>query len=107
MQERRLVVDLDRDSVVAVIDSSRVWRIHVRTPAFRTADSLGVGTPVSALRRPGARLLTGEGAYYVTLPTQCGLSFHLQGVEFGRVTSLSQVPASATVDEVLVIGCSR
>jgi hypothetical protein len=106
-QERRLLVDLGRDTVIAVVDSNRVWRLHVATPAFKTTDSLGVGAAVSALRRPGARLLTGEGAYYVTLPGHCGLSFRLRGVAFGRASSLSQVPATASVDEVLVIGCSR
>ena len=106
-QERRLLVDLGGDIVFAVVDSSRVWRIHVNTPAFRTSDSLGVGTPASELRRPGARLLAGEGAMYVTLPSHCGLSFRLRGVEFGRPSSMSDVPSSATVNEVLAIGCSR
>ncbi len=104
-QERRIVVDLGRDTVSAVIDSNRVWRLHVRTPAFRTSDSLGVGTLASALRRPGAKVLIGEGAIFVTLPSHCGLSFRLRGVEFGRVRTLAQIPGSASVDEVLAIGC--
>jgi hypothetical protein len=106
MTERRIVVDLGRDSVSAVVDSARVWRVHVRTPAFRTADSLGVGTPGRALRRPGAQVLTGEGAHFIRLPSHCGLSFRLRGVEFGRVSSPAQVPDTAVVDEVLAVGCS-
>ena len=106
MQERRILVDLRRDSVVAVVDSNRVWRLHVSSPAFRTSDSLGVGTPASALRRAGARALTGEGKVFVTLPSHCGLSFRLRGVQAGRVSSVSQLPPGV-VDEVLAIGCSR
>ena len=106
MPERRIVVDLGRDSVSAVVDSGRVWRLHVRTPAFRTADSLGVGTPGPTLRRPGAQVLTGEGAVFVTLPSHCGLSFRLRGVEFGRVTRPAQIPDTAVVEEVLAFGCS-
>jgi hypothetical protein len=106
LQERTIVVDLGRDSVTAVVTAGRVWRVHVGSPAFRTADSLGVGTPASALRRAGARVLTGEGKLFVALSSHCGLSFRLRGVEFGRVTSVAQLPPSAVVDEVLAIGCS-
>ena len=105
IQERRIVVDLGRGSVMAVVDSSRIWRLHVQSPAFRTADSLGVGSPASSLRRRGARLLTGEGAHFVTLPSHCGLSFRLRGVAFGRVRAVEQIPDGATVGEVLVVGC--
>jgi hypothetical protein len=72
---------------------------------IRTADSVGVGTPGRALRRPGARVLAGEGAMFVTLPTHCGLSFRLRGVRFGRLSSPAQIPDTAGVDEVLAIGC--
>jgi hypothetical protein len=106
LQERRIVVALARDSVTAVVDSNRVWRLHVRSPAFRTADSLGVGMPAAALRRSGARVLSGEGKVFVTLPSHCGLSFRLRGVEAGRVSSVAQIPANADVDEVLAFGCS-
>lgn len=107
MTERQIVVRLGRDSASAVVDSARVRRVHVRTAAFRTADSLGVGTPGRALRRPGAQVLTGEGAHFITLPSHCGLSFRLRGVEFGRVSSPGQIPDTAGVDEVLAVGCSR
>jgi hypothetical protein len=107
MPERRLVVDLARDSVTVVVDSNHVWRVHVRSPAYRTADSLGVGTPAMALRRPGAKVLAGEGAHFVTLPSHCGLSFRLRDVEFGRVRIPAEIPDGATVGEVLVVGCRR
>jgi hypothetical protein len=106
MTERRIVVDLGRASVSAVVDSGRVWRVHVRTPAFRTADWLGVGTPGRALRRSGAQVLTGEGAHFIRLASHCGLSFRLRGVEFGRLRTPAQIPDTAVVDEVLAVGCA-
>jgi hypothetical protein len=106
MPERTILVDLGRDSVLAVIVADHVWRVHVRNPRFRTADSLGVGTPASALRRPAAQVLAGEGAVFVRLPSHCGLSFRLRGARLGRVSTPAQIPDSAVVDEVLAVGCS-
>ena len=104
--ERALVVDLGHDTIRAVVQDDRVWRLHVRSASIRAADSLGVGTPGRALRRSGAKVLMGEGAVFVTLPTHCGLSFRLRGVEFGRVASAAQIPDGASVDEVLAFGCA-
>ena len=106
MPERRIVVALVRDSVSAVVASGRVWRVHVPTPAFRAADSLGVGTPGRSLRRSGAQVLMGEGRVYVRLPSHCGLSFRLRGIEFGRISTPAQIPDTAIVDEVLAFGCA-
>jgi hypothetical protein len=103
-QERTILVDLGRDSVTAVVSDSRVWRIHVRTPAFRTADSLGVGTPVRTLRQHRPQLLTGEGVF-LRLPSHCGLSFRLRDAAPGRVSSPRQLADSIVVDEVLAFGC--
>jgi hypothetical protein len=103
--EREVSVDLGRDTVRAVITGGRVWRLHIRGPAFRTADSIGVGTPATALRRPGARVLAGEGSVYVTLPSHCGLSFRLEGVAPGQVRSPAQIPEATRIGEVLAFGC--
>jgi hypothetical protein len=105
-QERTILVDLSRDSVAAVVSAGRVWRVHVQSPAFRTADSLGVGTPVEAFRHRRPEILTGEGNVYLRLPSHCGLSFRLRDVVAGRASSLGQLPDSAVVDEVLAVGCT-
>ena len=105
--EREIRVDLGRDTVRAVVTDGRIWRLHVQSPAFRTADSLGVGTPATALRRPGARVLTGEGGVYVALPSHCGLSFRLEGVPPGRVRTPTQIPESTRIGEVLAVGCAQ
>lgn len=106
MPERRIAVDLGRDTVDAVVVDDRVWRIHVDGPAFRTADGLGVGTTVAELRKDRvARVLAGEGSMFVTLADQCGLSFKLGGVAFGPARPASELPADARVVEVLAFGC--
>lgn len=108
MQQRRIAVDLGRDTVEAVIVDGRVWRIHVAGPGFRTGDDLGVGTRVAELRAGRtARVLAGEGAMFVTLAGQCGLSFKLAGVEFGPERPASELPANARVVEVLAFGCAQ
>lgn len=105
--EREISVDLGLDTVRAVVSGDRVWRLHIRSSDFRTADSLGVGSPVSALRGSGARQLMGEGGVYVTVPRHCGLSFRLDGVAPGQARSLAQLPDSTRVGELLAFGCDR
>ncbi len=106
MRERRITVDLGRDTVETVVVEDRIRRIHVDGPAFRTADDIGVGTTVDALRRSGsARVLAGEGSMFLTLADKCGLSFRLDGVPFGPERPAADLPADGRVVEVLVFGC--
>src|SRR6185312_5660027 len=49
LPERVVVVALGGDTARATIDSGRVWRISIASPAFETADSLHVGTPIARL----------------------------------------------------------
>lgn len=106
MPERRIEVDLRRDTVAAVVVDDRVWRIHVKGSAFRTAEGLGVGSTVAELRRDRtARVMPGEGSMYVTLDDHCGLSFRLSGVPFGRARPVAELPADGRVVEVLAFGC--
>ena len=106
MRERRITVDLGRDTVETVVVEDRIRRIHVDGPAFRTADDMGVGTTVDALRRSGsARVLAGEGSMFLTLADECGLSFRLGGVPFGPERPAADLPGDGHVVEVLVFGC--
>lgn len=106
-RERIILVDVGRDSIAAVVSADRIWRVHVQSPAFRTSDSLGVGTPVGAFRRRGPQILIGEGNVFLRLPSHCGLSFRLRDVAAGRASSVDQLPDGAVVDEVLAIGCGE
>lgn len=109
-QERLLVVALGGDTANAEIDSGRVWRIEIRTPKLRTADSLGVGTPLSRLLalKGGVQGLAGEGHMFLLAEARCGLSFELSAPaapgDWQRAR-LRSLPATTTVTRVLVIGC--
>jgi hypothetical protein len=103
------------DTVRAVIDSGRVYRLSVTSERFRTADSLGPGTPLlRLLREPGVHAFTGEGAVYVQSPRHCGLSFRLADAgplgdapDSVGVDALGALPPQTPVGEVLVLGCRR
>jgi hypothetical protein len=113
MMERRLVVSFGGDALDAEIVDGRVWRLDIRSPAFRTTDSLGVGSPIGNLSRLGRiRGLVGEGVLVVVSPDRCGLSFVLSGgipATRGRnwdSAALAKLPRSTTVERVYVVGCS-
>jgi hypothetical protein len=109
---RMIAVAFPRDTVEAEIVDGRVWRIEVLSPRFRTADSLGVGTPLRrllALRDP--RGITGEGQLFVVSPEQCGLSFRLsdngssaRAQDWDRA-ALARLPSKTVVDKILIVGC--
>ncbi|HST08642.1 MAG TPA: hypothetical protein VLJ83_10740 [Gemmatimonadaceae bacterium] len=112
MSERRLAVRFRTDSLEAEIVDDKVWRLDISSPGFRTADSLGVGTPVARLLLlREARGLVGEGVLVVVSPERCGVSFVLSGgIPRGRVrtwdsTALSALPTTITVKKVLVLAC--
>ncbi len=112
MPARKLAVALSRDTVEAEIVAGRVWRIAVHSPRLRTADSLGVGTPIERLRRlTNPRLMTGEGVLFIASTEHCGMSFRLSNTGPDALrgnldrAGLSRLPESAAVSEVLVFGC--
>lgn len=107
-----VMVDLARDTVEAEIVDDAVWRLAVRDPAFRTSDSLGVGTPLSRLMEfDGARPLSGEGRLFVQVPDHCGLSFELSEPASSLPPgnrdedALASLPQDTRVVEVLAFGC--
>ena len=109
------VVVVGSDTLRAILDSGRVYRIDVTTTHIRTSDTLGVGTTLRRLlREPGVHAFTGEGAVYVQVPRHCGLSFRLADAgELGDApdsvgpTQLRQLPPTTPVSTVLVVGCGR
>ena len=110
---RIISVAVAGETVEAEIVEDKVWRLAVRSPRYRTADSLGVGTPLSRLlqlREP--RGMMGEGALFFASPAHCGLSFRLSenrplpasGQDW-NAGALRRLPASTRVTEVLAVGC--
>jgi hypothetical protein len=105
MPERRIAVRLGRDTVEGTVVNDKVWRVEVLSPRFRTEDSLGVGSTAGKIRQQPVQYLGyGEGGPFISLPKHCGLSFELAGVK-GFARSWNQVPNTATVRKVLVLGC--
>jgi hypothetical protein len=103
--ERRLGVRVGTDTLQATIENGRVWRIEVRSPTFKTSDSVGVGSTVRELaKQPVDFFGYGEGGPFVGLSNHCGLSLQLAGVP-PVARSLKQVPRGAKVDLILIIGC--
>jgi hypothetical protein len=102
------------DTLRAVIDSGRVYRLTVTSPRFRTSDSLGVGTSLARLLRlPNAFALTGEGAVWLQAPSHCGIAFHLsdsgtlaEGPDSVGTRQLQTLPASTVAEEIIVVGCA-
>jgi hypothetical protein len=107
MPERRVTVALGTDSLDATIVDDHVWRIEVRTPRFRTADSLGVGSIVRDIRRGPTTLATGDRGVFALRRDHCGLSFQLAGVPPGRGENWSRIPVTTRVALVLVFGCQE
>jgi len=107
MPERRIAVRLGRDTVEGTVVNDKVWRLEVLSLRFRTEDSLGVGSTAGRIRQQAVKYLGyGEGGPFISLPKHCGLSFELAGVK-GFARSWSQVPNTATVRRVLVLGCKK
>jgi hypothetical protein len=110
---RVATVVVGRDTVDAVIDQGRVWRIEIGTRGPRAADSLGVGSPVGdLLRQPGVQGFEGEGLLFVTTAAHCGLSFRLAYEiptgghrETWTAADLRRLPTRTLVDRVLIVGC--
>jgi hypothetical protein len=112
--ERVVVVRLAGETLRAIIANERVSRIEINSPRFRTADSLGVDTPLRRIARMrGAQFAPGEDAVYGFSPEHCGLSFRfsvpLRPPAGGQWTTalIEAEHGDAAVNRVIVIPCRR
>lgn len=109
--ERILIVPFEDDTATVEVNDGRVWRIEIARPGIRTANWLGVGTPLSTLLalEGGAQGLTGEGRLFLVTRALCGLSFELSEPRAPSgdwdMQRLRALPGSTVVTRVLVIGC--
>lgn len=103
---RILRVAMGGETVDVEVKDERVWRIPVTDRELRTADSLGVGTPLAKLLElPDVTPAMGEGTYVLS-PAHCGLSFQLRGAGVARTAEeLRKLPRSLEVERMLVTGC--
>lgn len=110
--ERRVSFLIGPDTAVALVRFGRIWEVTLTGTGFRTADSLGVGTPLRRLLAfPGVRGY-GLDELLVATPTRCGLTFGIAGQYAGEApgrdsTTLARKPADAVVDRVRIDGCER
>lgn len=105
-------IDLGRDTAVVELSQGRIDRITLHHQAYRTSDSLGVGTHIatlSALR--DAVGLTDRNKLYAVSPTYCGLRFMLvdpapglRSAQGGRA-ALRRLPGEVRTRELEIVGC--
>ncbi|HET9636405.1 MAG TPA: hypothetical protein VFP26_10790 [Gemmatimonadaceae bacterium] len=111
--ERVISVSFPPESIEAEILQDTVWRLNVRTPGFRTRDSVGIGSPVGdLLRRGDAQGLIGEGNFVVVYRDRCGMSFVLSGgMPPGRprvwtAKDLATLPSTRRVERIMIYRCA-
>jgi len=109
MTQRVITVAFPPDAVEAEIVDGKIWRLDIDSPAFRTPDSLAVGSTLSELRRVGgSHAAFGEGKLFLLSSKHCGLSFRLAGpiptTSFRNWTAkeLAKLPEAVAVDRILV-----
>jgi hypothetical protein len=112
--QRVLVVRVAGESVRAVVTDDKIWRIEISSPLYRTADALGIDTPLRKLARMrGAQFFPGEDGVYGFVADHCGISFRfsipMRPPKGGQWTTdaIDKAHGDAAVDRVLVTGCSH
>ena len=112
--ERILAIRIGGEIVPATIVNDKVWRVAITTPRIRTADSLGVDSPlrkIASMR--GAQFFPGEDGVYAFVADHCALSFRfslpLRPPKGGQwtPTAIATAHADAVVDRVLLTECRK
>lgn len=112
MKERVLIVRVGSETVRAIINDDRIWRIEITSPRLVTGDSIGVDTPLHqiAIKR-GARFVPGEDGVYGFVANHCAMSFRfsvpLRAPRGGdwTVAKIDSAHGDATVDRILITKC--
>jgi hypothetical protein len=108
------LIDLGRDTAVVDLDKGMIRRITLSHQAYRTSDSLGVGTHISTLMRlRDATGITVNDRLYAVSPAYCGLRFLLvdpapksAAARTGRA-ALRRLPGETRTRQLEIIGCTR
>jgi hypothetical protein len=107
-------IDLGRDTAVVALSKGAIRRITLTHQAYRTSDSLGVGTHISTLLRlREATGLTDRERLYAVSPAYCGLRFMLvdpapkeAAARTGRA-ALRRLSGETRTRELEIVGCAR
>ena len=112
--ERVIALRISGEIVPATIVNDRVWRVAITTPRIRTADSIGVDSPLSRIASlRGAQFFPGEDGVYAFVADHCALSFRfslpLRPPKGGQWTpaAISKEHGDAVVDRVLLTECRK
>ena len=107
-------VDLGRDTAIVALRNGSIHRIRLTHQAYRTADSLGVGTHISTLLRlREATAITDGNRLYAISPASCGLRFMLLDPAPTRASSrsgreaLRRLSGETRTRELEIVGCFR
>ena len=74
MKQRVLVVRVGSETVQAIVNDDRIWRIEISSPRLATGDSLGVDTPLHMIATMrGARFFPGEDGVYGFVANHCAI----------------------------------
>jgi hypothetical protein len=107
-------IDLGRDTARVELSQGNIHRITLHHQAYRTSDSLGVGTGISTLMRLREAVgLTDRNRLYAVSPAYCGLRFMLvdpapraPSAQSGRA-ALRRLTGETRTRELEIVGCTR
>lgn len=106
-------VDLGLDTATAEFSGGVLQRITLHHQAYRTADSLGVGTRITKLMNlRGVTAVTERNRLYAMSPAYCGLLFMLEdpaprsSSQNGRAM-LRRLSGETKTRELEIVGCAR
>jgi hypothetical protein len=110
----RARVDLGRDTAQVELSNGKIRRITLTHQAYRTVDSLGVGTHIPTLMRlRDAVGLTERNRLYAVSPAVCGLRFMMMdpaprppAAQSGRA-ALRRLSGETRTRELEIVGCTR
>jgi hypothetical protein len=107
-------IDLGRDTAIVALNKGAIKRITLTHQAYRTSDSLGVGTHIATLLRlREATAITDRDRLYAISPAYCGLRFMLldpapksAASRTGRA-ALRRLTGETRTLELEIVGCTR
>ncbi|HEY6219224.1 MAG TPA: hypothetical protein VIV65_04140 [Gemmatimonadaceae bacterium] len=108
------MVDLGKDTAAVEFVSGVLRRITLHHQAYRTPDSVGVGTHISTiLSMPAVTAITERGRLYAVSPAYCGLRFMLMDpaptkpVAQSGKAALRRLEGETRTLELEITGCQR
>jgi len=106
-------IDIGRDTASVETDKGNIRRITLHHQAYRTSDSLGVGTHITTLLRlRDVTGLTERNRLYAISPAYCGIRFMVVSpaptgsVQNGRA-ALRRLSGETRTRELEIVGCTR